>query len=351
MRRELMLEVLDSVKHSLHPKADTLVNSCFCFDGWAVHAYDQTTATLIDFVSDFQGGVNGKLLLDFLRGCSADEVEIGVDPDDSDKARIKCGRPVVRLPYFKPEDFAFEPPPDMKALRHHFELQDDFIPKLSKAATHMATTPHGPWNDGVAYEARTDKTFIYAANNRTAIRVVCEERGFDEPWCMVIPPVAVWNILALGRKHKPAKMSIGRNCFGIAFDGTAGPAFISKIQRVRKVPQYHDIFDPKESRIEKLVPIPPKLKDSLERCRLAASGDSLTPTKVTADGEKIRLYAKGPSIGVSDYVSSKHPAKDCVVFAASVLAGLDGADKIGFFKDVVMTTGPDFLFMATTLRA
>lgn len=106
MNRKDLLNRLKVIASALGGESLPQIYQCFCFDPRSVFSYNDKVALIVDNpIPEFTGAVNGKLLLNFLKESTEDEIEF---VGNSNKLIVQTNNSKLELPILTKDDFAFK---------------------------------------------------------------------------------------------------------------------------------------------------------------------------------------------------------------------------------------------------
>ena len=118
------------------------VFTCACFKDNSIYAFDDLIAMKMtpSFKSEFQGGVKGVTLLNWLNSCNGKEVSI----DNKEKeVLLKCGKSKLTLPLISKDEFVFDEPKKPIGKLIFKDSQDErlFLESFMKASSSIGFDP------------------------------------------------------------------------------------------------------------------------------------------------------------------------------------------------------------------
>lgn len=192
MKRVELVAALKRVEPALATHELIPVFTCFRFDGKTVVAYDDVVGLRVACAFPFQGGVAGRVLVDFLSAARGKDLSVTTtkagenDGDHSTNFELKVGRAKLKVPVVPLEDFLFKFPATKGA--DEVEVDEEFVAALERASSSMGKDPVHPWRFGVTVRFQNDSVLFYSTDNVSAGKVVMPYKGLGGVRSTILPP-------------------------------------------------------------------------------------------------------------------------------------------------------------------
>ena len=291
MKRVDFVSILRTVAPALSNRDVVPILPCFCFDGKEVTAYDDVVAITAPCPIPIQGGIVGRILLDWSAACRGKVLLFEPDGDGT-SVQIKSGRARVKLPLLNPETFLFKSPG--KRVLGKLALAGDFLKTLKRVALSMGEDATHPWRIGVTLVLGEDRATLYSSDNLTASRglvdlgIPKELQGTE----IILPPKFVGLI-----GSKAGELIIGKSW--IQHDNGERRLWSATIDDVQ-VEQYKAFFDAADDAADGAEPtsVPKGFSAALDRSLVLLSTSNEKHAVVRVSDGKMTLEVDSP-LGVS----------------------------------------------------
>jgi DNA polymerase III sliding clamp (beta) subunit (PCNA family) len=343
MVREEFLAACKRVSAAISGRDLIPVFSCLCFGEKSVHAYDDVVALQFPLVSGLSGGIRGSLLLGWIGEAKAKELEVS---QEGDNVTLKAGRAKLVTPIIASEDFLFKPPAREDASQR--ALDAEFLDALAKASISLGRDPSHPNRLGVTVVFSDEGSLFYSTNDRTACRVKIGKPASDAiP--VVLPPRFVELLGDVGKSDAPTKMYLTKDWVEVKF--TSGLRLFSRTMSTSDVDAFKNIFT--ASKMPYSVAVPKGFDRALQRAQSVVSYAKDPFTKITADGNRLKLATKTPAGNVFDAVPLAEEiegGQSIEVLPDLVAKGLPHAEKFCILPDrIVMTGASGFTYLVSNV--
>lgn len=346
MKRSEFVEILRKVEPALSSKDAVPVQSCFCFDGTTVLAYDDVVAMQAPCKVDLAGGLKGKVLLPFLQTSRAKEVELATaDGDGVREVSIKAGRSRLKLPLVDDSDVSFKFPSGKGATE--VKPGADFKAALARALVSLGEDPAVGWMFGVTL-AWGKKPVLYSSDNRGVSLVTFRDPAFagdNKP--VVLPPQFCRLLVGLASGDDLEVLLLHQQWAEARF--ASGLRLFSRTVTEVDVPKYQEMFG-RTKGVEPLV-IPDGFERCIDRAKIIA-GFAMDPyvTLRVKDG-KLRLHTESAAGVAADVLALSGEHEDIEVkVAPDVLArALPHSTGFALREEYVYLLGDGFSHMVSTL--
>ncbi len=331
MNRQELVNKLELVYPEVADTNLVPVFTCFMFRAKSIAAYNDSLGII------FKGGigtdpfaVGGKVLLELLRNTRAEEVTFQVTEQD---VVVKTGKSVVRLPYFKQDEFLFNEPKEV--YNEALEITPDLLKGIEICLTTSSKDMSQPAIMGVCFNFDLSiKLFscdgdaitrvnVNPSSGRTLSKAV---HTVPNAFCEALLKIAkesetYLGDLELSQNWAKATLLNGITIYGrmIVNDKPLDHAELIKRGMVGK---------------QAFVGVPLGLNEALTRARVLADPES-GKTVMTVENGKLRLVTTTHMGDLKDELAIKgHDDVEALVHASLVQRSLEVCDKISIQEGV-----------------
>lgn len=346
MKRAEFVEILRKVEPALSSKDAVPVQSCFCFDGKSVLAYDDVVAMQAPCEVELAGGLKGKVLLPFLQTSRAKEVELSTaDGDGLREVTIKAGRSRLKLPLVDDSDVSFKFPTGKGATE--VKPGTEFKAALQRALVSLGSDPGVGWQFGVTL-VWGKRPVLYSSDNRGACKITFRDPGFagdNKP--MVLPPQFCRLLVGLASGDDLELLLLHQQWTEARF--ASGLRLFSRTVTEVDTKSYEELFDGTKG-IEPLV-IPDGLERCIDRSKIIA-GFMMDPYATLRVKEgKLRLHTESAAGVAADTLSLSGAHDDIEVKVAPEILARALPYSTGFAvrDEFVYLLGDGFSHLVSTI--
>ncbi len=158
-----LVELLKRVEPALSAKNFIEVFSCFCFKKQTVTAFDDIVAISSPCHLEVEGGLRGKVLIDFVHAARGVDVAVEVG-EDGNEAVIRSGRSRLTMPLLGMDDFIFEFPETPGV---ELPVTEEFLNAFGQCLLSVGTDPSHPWRLGVTVSFDQTGVTFYSSDTTT----------------------------------------------------------------------------------------------------------------------------------------------------------------------------------------
>lgn len=348
MDRISTLEVVTSVAPALSDNDLVPAFGCFFFRKGRLCAYNNAIGMSAPF--DFPvkaGGVDGKLMLRFLK--SASGLEVNAKDNDGD-LQLSCGRSRMKLRIVPKSEFSFRTP----KMRNSsiIRLDDDQCTVMQSAMARTAISagidPTRPDTLGVLLEFTDHGVLMYATDNYTAAASVVE---VPVPMELVgktlsIPPEAVKTLTGV-----PSSLfsSITVDTGWMLFRDPSGLELFSRTIRQDGASMYHEAFmGERMTEDAGWLTITDELAPAFARAGFLVSDSVFTSVTIKKGRMILKTRARGSDIHDEVKLEGKGCNGHLMVNPLSVSRCLDHVDQMKLISGLgLVFKGPDYMHIVS----
>lgn len=347
MKRADLLAALHRAAPALSNKEMVPAFGNFFFDGKTVQAYDDILAIQTPLESDLEGGLPGRLLMEFLGASRVAEVEFEIKGQDCTVKSAKGGRSRLRLSMMALDDFAFLD--QWPKAKPNLEGSEALLTALRQCSVSMGLDPADPSRLGVTLAAGASDVRLYSCNN---VVVTCSVAKMKPPKDLeaAILPVRFCEFL-LERSDAPDGITVAKDFVEARYsDGTrvwckgimgADGAFFEKL--LAHIKDWGKGF----------LPIPKTLGGCLDRALIVVDPEKPFSKVRVAEG-RVRFMTQGRQgsavVHDSAGIEGEHPDVEVHVRPLMLQKALPYSDEFRITESAVAFKGKGFRSMVSVRR-
>lgn len=329
--RTSLIKALDLVKPAIASKAllDELTH--VWFGNKELIAYDDVLGIRAPFdADDLAGGVKGALLLGILNASGAKNVEMTIE-NDGRTAHMKAARAKVKLALLEAERAVWTYPSVKPG--DFFALTPELIAGLDDVLISVGTDVSRPDQLGVTLaiegSGKNKDLVLYTTDSKTIARYYAEiPKGYDEDH-LIIPTPFVEQVLRLCAKD--GKLAILKD--GVLAENKDGVGVFSRVIDASAEPMdFSGALDKAlPDDYEKLaVPIPPILKQAVERALVILDGKAAEPIEIAIEDKHLFISVESPLGRLDDTIplDGDHEHVEIKVDPVLIKRAIDRCDRM-----------------------
>ena len=296
MKRTDFIQTLKRASPALSSKDLVPSFSCFFFKDGKVMAYDDVVAiqTTVDDVS-VEGGLQGKLLMDFLGASRAAEISIEVNDD---VAELKASRGRLKLPVLPMDDFMFEWPEEKG---HAIEVGDSFMNAIKACYASIGLDPSVPWRMGITLQFESGALAMYSSDNYsiTECSVKLKVPKKLREVITILPPKFCELLISMGT---PKELCLTEDWVTARYEDDT-VLFSKTLHDVK--PEGFTTVTASIEWDEGFVPVPKGFEGCLTRALVVLGGAEEQHSDFIVKDNKLRMFTKGNVGEARDYTKFK----------------------------------------------
>lgn len=329
MKRTDLMNTLKRAEHALGSKDLVPVFQCFLFDGKHALAYNDVVAISVPCPFEIKGGLNGRLLLDWLAACRSNDVAV---VPKKDEIQLKGGRSKLNLPLVDSEDFIFEFP---KERGHKLTMSEDVVSMIEAVAISMGTDANNPWRLGITVDFKNGKATFYSSDNISASRGNLAVK-IGKPLngkAVILPPRFVELLLSFQKKDAAKTLIFGNGWIEASFE--SGLRLWSKMISEIEPDTFRELFAAQlGKKSPAAITIPRGLDSCLDRVRVMLTHAKLDNVAATVKKGTLKLFADSQLGQVEDMIRIKdHPDVEEKISPTHIARALPHCGKILILAD------------------
>jgi len=330
-------ELADVLRHgyeavTLHPLSPAF--GAVFFDGRVATSYDGELAVISPCSLPVAGGVDGRMLKNWVLSCSGSDVKVD---ESSTEVVFKCGRSTLRLPKLDPTQLVFELPAGSGVALTDVE---ELLGMMAKALPFVGADDAHLWRVGMTMDV-DDVATLYATDNVSMIScsAVVDSEG---PTQTVLPARFVKALLAQVKRSSLAAIEIGDGWVLGVFDD--GRLLFAQTGVEFGADQYLEVLGSCTHGVACWRPVTEELGEALNRvavtlkilgsdeCQLSVTEDGLT---ITTDPENMAVAREEVPFVLDEDV-------EMWVYVQELLRVLEDGELITIQPQFVVVTGEGF---------
>lgn len=239
MKTTDVMQALTLAKNSLGSEGTLDILSHFCFVFSAVYAFNDKTATIVEFDSPFLGALRGELLLSFLSGSTAQEIEF--EPSES-SVKIKLGRLKAELPMIPESSFVFPLDEVLESFDSDemldIPLRKDLANALQECLPTVGDDALDSKINGVTITCTKNGLTLYSSDNKTLTKVVNKSGGSKKEISFILHKnsatqlASLIHLAAADSEGVVGTARVGKDSLVAALSTTPGSFFFSHLLAV-----------------------------------------------------------------------------------------------------------------------
>ena len=331
MERQFLLDALASVAPALSRSEVLPALQCLWFDGESVSATDGVVMAREPVRVGLKGGVQGKPLLDWLKGSSADEVGLVADPD---AVTFKAGRSRITLPIL--EGSPLESTEQGFVAR--IPVQDNHLAALRQAHKFMGYDLSDPWRAGITVSIdEHGQVLLYATDNVSLIEVSFPSSDPGDT------PPGVYNLNPrfmdlLVRRPVPESMELSESTGLFVYGG--GGTLSGRMIEEADVGRYQETFDWAYEGDASYLDVTEEVRGVLKRVAdFAATTDHKLARLRISDGVGTITAKRGTANLVEEFDAGEHADVAVHFSPTTLMRRLAGAEEIHCGADAFSLVG------------
>jgi len=326
MQRSKLVEVLARVQPALSTKDFIPVFSCFCFKDKKVYAYNDIIAIRAPIDMELEGGIRGKVLLDFMKASTSNEVELV--QGNVGGVTVKAGKgSKLKLPIVDSGEFIFKFPDYTEDDLIEIELTKDVLASFRRCIVSMGYDPAHPWRLGVSVKITGTKLTMYASDNTTMARsLVAAKNNVEDEVVIVLPPRFCELLIAGANRDKAEMLYVSDSWVVATFE--SGAELFAKTIGAPNIDAFERQFGEVESEgaIE-TVDLPSNFGPTLDRALVVLATDPDKHAKLTVSDGQLGVFSHSAYGEVDDHISLPEHDDLSVMCAPELLRR--GLDHVG----------------------
>jgi DNA polymerase III sliding clamp (beta) subunit (PCNA family) len=342
--REQLYSVLAPLAKAIPSDPPVAAFGSIFFDGTRATIYDGevSASSLCTLILD--GGVDGKLLVAWLKGCSGTTVKLKTSDGT---VTFQCGRSRLKTGLVDSTMLLFMQPKD-QGIR--IENPADLVDRMGMVKPFMGNDVAHVWRSGLTLAIEAKSAFLYATDNITMIEATAQIGADCEIVEVAIPPRSISIVVDFLKTKEIKSLEIAKEWVQAYFLDES--TVYMRMGLDVAVEKYRELLKQTQEPVDEYIEISEELRASVaqiasmlsftdeQECQLDSKDGVLT----------VRTSKNSKAFAESSAPASSNRHKDCLVWVAAkeFARMLSIGEKIAITETAVVVTGPGLLVLLAT---